>query len=64
MKNKNGFLWAVAFIFLLFLTQDYLFTTWESGTSILGFPNWLGWFMLIHFLFIIVFYFFSKKYWK
>jgi hypothetical protein len=64
MKNKNGFLWAAAFLFLLFLTQDYLFTTWEKGTSFLGFPTWLSWFMLIHFLFIVVFYFFSKKYWK
>ena len=64
MKNKNGFLWAGAFLFLLFLTQDYLFTTWGNGTSFLGFPIWLGWFMLIHFLLIVVFYFFSKKYWN
>ncbi|MFK7773027.1 MAG: hypothetical protein AB8F94_12850 [Saprospiraceae bacterium] len=64
MKNKNGFLWGVAFLFILVLTQDYLFITWEDKTSFLGFPIWLSWFMLMHFLFIVVFYFFSKKYWK
>ena len=42
MKNKNGFLWAIAFLILLILTQDYLFITWEDGTSFLGFPNWLS----------------------
>jgi len=64
MKNKNGFFWILAFLILLLLTQDYLFTTWKNGTSFLGFPVWLSWFIIIHFLFIVVFYFFSKKYWK
>jgi len=64
MKNKNGILWTLAFLLVFFLSQDYLFLTWEKGTTFLGFPNWLGWFAMVHVLFIIVFYFFSKKYWK
>jgi len=63
MQNKKGLLWALAFLFTFFLTQDYLFTSWELETSFLGFPKWLGWFVAVHLLLIVVLYFFSKKYW-
>lgn len=62
-KRKAGY-WALAFVVLFLLSQDYLFVQWPKGTSWLGFPKWLTWFMLLHAGFIIVFYFFSKKYWK
>ena len=64
MKNKNGILWGIALIAIFLLSQDYLFITWEGKPAILGFPNWLAWFALVHLLFIFVFFLFSKKYWK
>ena len=64
MKNKNGIFWSIAFIVIFLLTQDYLFTKWKGRPSILGFPIWIFWFAIVHLLFILVFYFFAKKYWK
>lgn len=64
MKNRKGLLWSTAFAIIFLLSQDYLYTSWSVSTSFLGFPNWLGWFMLIHILFILVFAYFAAKFWK
>ena len=64
MKIQSRFLWAGLFIITFLLSQDYLFVSWEGKPAILGFPSWLGWFALVHLLFIGAFYFFAKNYWK
>jgi len=64
MKSKNGFLWFVIFIAIFLLSQDYLFVSWEGKPDVLGLPAWIGWFALVHLLFIATFYLFAKKYWK
>lgn len=64
MKKYSALFWALAFCFVFILSQDYLFTSWGIRTGILGFPNWLGWFIIVHLLFIALFYWFTKKYWK
>ena len=64
MKNKQGYFWVTIFIIIFLLSQDYLFTERIAATGVLGFPSWLGWFMMVHVVFIGAFYFFSKKYWK
>lgn len=64
MKNKKGIYWSIAFIIILLLTQDYLFIEWEGRLAVFGFPVWIFWFAFVHLLFILVFYFFAKKYWK
>jgi len=63
-KNKNGILWCIAFVILFLLSQDYLFIRWKGTPSILGLPSWIGWFVVVHLLFIVVFYLFAKRYWK
>ena len=66
MKNfwsKSGF-WFLVFLALFLLTQDYLFASWTPKPALLGLPNWLYWFVAIHVIFILTFYFFTKKYWK
>lgn len=66
--NKNnlrkGTLWAIAFLVIFLLSQDYFFIKWEPNVGALGLPNWMFWFVGVHIVFIITFYFFSKKYWK
>lgn len=64
INQQKGWIWAAGFVFVFLLTQDYLFSTWESEIGFLGLPKWLFWFMGIHVLFLIVLALFSKKYWK
>ena len=64
MKNKKGLFWLITFMIVFLLSQDYLFVQWSEKPGILGFPIWLGWFAFVHLLFIVVFYWFAKKYWK
>ncbi|MEL6835990.1 MAG: hypothetical protein AAFY48_10940 [Bacteroidota bacterium] len=64
MKKRKAWYWWLAFIALFLLSQDYLFVQWSNGTSWLGFPTWMSWFMLLHLGFILVFYLFAKKYWE
>ena len=64
INQQKGWFWLTGFLFVFFLTQDYLFINWETEISFLGLPNWLFWFMGVHVLFLIVLAFFSKKYWK
>ena len=64
MKKRYAWGWGMAFVLMFLLSQDYLFTDWPPGTSWGGLPSWLGWFMLVHALFIGLFYYFAKRYWK
>lgn len=64
MQKKATIFWMILFVFIIGLSQDYLFVDWGSDLSLLGFPSWLGWFVFVHFLFLSALYFFSKKYWK
>jgi len=61
---QKGWIWSGGFILIFLLTQDYLFTKWESGIGLLGLSNWMFWFMGIHILFLIFLLYFSKKYWN
>ena len=56
--------WGILFGVVFLLTQDYLVVAWEVEPLLLGLPNWLFWFVGVHVLFIFIFYFFTKKYWK
>lgn len=66
MKNllRQPYFWGLLFVLILLLTQDYLFVKWEAAPAFLGLPNWLLWFVGVHVVFIFIFYFFTKKYWK
>jgi len=64
MRKKRGIYWSLAFLLVFILTQDYLFVDWESSPQFLGFPNWLFWFAGLHVLLMVVFYWFSNKYWR
>ncbi len=64
MQTKATIFWMILFALVIGLSQDYLFVEWASDLVYLGFPSWLGWFVLVHILFLIVLYFFSKKYWR
>jgi len=63
MKKNKG-LWLSLFVLIFLLSQDYLFISWEGKPALLGFPIWIVWFAFVHLLFIVGFYFFSKKYWS
>lgn len=63
MRYKNGIGWSLAFVLVFLLSQDYFFQKWSPSTSLLGLPGWLFWFMGVHVVFIVLFYFFSKKFW-
>ena len=66
MKNilQRPTFWFFLFAFLFLFTQDYLFPERPTRPVGLGLPNWLYWFMAIHALFMVTFYFFTKNYWK
>ncbi|MEL6719496.1 MAG: hypothetical protein AAFP82_12335 [Bacteroidota bacterium] len=64
MRKKSGLLWGLVFVLLFLLSQDYLFMDWNNVPKWLGLPSWIAWFAFVHLLFIGVFYFFSKRYWK
>lgn len=62
--KKKGFLWLLVFIFIILLSQDYLFVDWELKSSLFGFPQWIFYFILIHILFIVAYALFMKHFWK
>ena len=64
MSKRQKWLWGIVFCLLFLLSQDYLLVHWPSSTGLGGFPIWLPWFMFVHALFIGVFYYFAKRYWK
>lgn len=66
MKNlsRKAYFWIAIFGVIFLLTQDNLFIKYPADTFLFGLPNWLFWLMTVHVVFVVVFYFFSKKYWK
>ena len=61
---QGPFFWVILFGLVFLLTQDYMFAHWQDKPLLLGLPNWLFWFMVVHVLFIFTFYFFTEKFWK
>jgi len=49
---------------IFLLTQDYLWNQSKPEIGFLGMPEWLFWFVDVHIVFLLIFIFFSKKYWK
>jgi len=62
--QKSKSLWVGLFLLLFLLTQDYLFISWPQKTTLAGFPIWLIWFVAIHAIFVLIFFFFAKHFWK
>lgn len=60
---KKSIFWAISFALIFLLSQDFLFASWTRNAGFLGFPDWLFYFILVQILWIIGFYFFSKKFW-
>ncbi|MCR9286760.1 MAG: hypothetical protein NXI23_05135 [Bacteroidetes bacterium] len=63
-KHSNGWLWVFGFMLIFLLTQDYLWNQSKPEIGFLGMPEWLFWFVDVHIVFLLIFIFFSKKYWK
>ena len=64
MRKGQSILWAVVFVVIFLMSQDYLFMTWERGMGLLGLPNWVYWFGLVHLIFVSALALFAKYYWK
>ncbi len=56
--------WLISFAIIFLFTQSCFFPQVQPIPSLFGLPNWLYLSMAIHVLFILTFYFFTKKYWK
>ncbi|HHM20678.1 MAG TPA: hypothetical protein ENJ20_01530 [Bacteroidetes bacterium] len=63
LLHRSAF-WIGAFGGIFLLTQDFLFVKWDARPMLMGLPNWLFWFVAVHVIFIVAFYFFTKSYWK
>lgn len=64
MDTKKGLFWLLLFSIIFLLSQDYIFAEWEGKPAVFGFPLWVIWFVIIQVIYILIFYWFSKKYWK
>ncbi|MEQ9426949.1 MAG: hypothetical protein RJQ09_21175 [Cyclobacteriaceae bacterium] len=63
MKIK-GTIYVLMFLLIFVFTQDYLFLSWSDSPSVLGFPDWLPYFIGLHIALAIIFHVFQKRYWK
>ncbi len=61
MKKKQTLLWSLVLLLIFLLSQDYFFISWSGRPNILGLPDWIFWFALVHILFIGSLYWFTKK---
>lgn len=64
LKHRWGALWALLFTLIFLLSQSNLLIDYTAQPGLLGFPNWLWIYGLIHAALLLVLWVFIKQYWE
>lgn len=62
--KKRSILWALAFIFLFVLSQDFWGWNATIVLSLWSMPSWIYYFLAIDIMLVIVIWAFTKYFWK
>ncbi|MEL7121405.1 MAG: hypothetical protein AAFO07_18300 [Bacteroidota bacterium] len=56
--------WILAFLGVFAIALVVLFVSGDGTSSLLNFPKWLWYFFGVEFLFCLVYFLFTKFYWR